>query len=340
MKLFRGLLVLFITTPVWYFLMYSIIKAIHPDRLVWFLFWIYLPLGMVLSILQIVADRSGEKEMSDERFPEDVINKLTQPIDPQALSQAPRGLTSIKSIYVTERLNEAFGFGRWQIIEQVITVTEPRIENRTDRAGKVNTEVILMPMVVVRVSMLLLDYPWFQAWSYGGNDNPDLGDAYKGAVTDAISKMCAMYLGIAQDVFKGLPPERGPQKTKEQIQAEAKAKVEVIKAQMPPNPDLTAQLKGSIAETYASQEPGMHDDPVSEGYVADPEAAPGENDCFDPEKCISKKQAGLFWVNATKNHSAADVKKALAFKGLSSIYKCPKEPRTIFDSLLKWAQKQ
>ena len=265
-----------------------------------------------------------EAVITQERFPEDVIKILTQPIDPQALSQAPRGLTSIKSIYVTERLNEAFGFGRWQIIEQVITVTEPRIENRTDRAGK-EYEVILMPMVVVRVSMLLLDYPWFQAWSYGGNDNPDLGDAYKGAVTDAISKMCAMYLGIAQDVFKGLPPERGPQKTKEQIQAEAKAKVEVIKAQMPPKPDLTAQLEASLEQTPD---------------VSAEEEAPGENDCFDPEKCISKKQAGLFWVNATKNHSAADVKRALAFKGLSSIYKCPKEPRTIFDSLLKWAQKQ
>ena len=202
-----------------------------------------------------------------------------------------------------------------------------------------------MPMVVVRVSMLLLDYPWFQAWSYGGNDNPDLGDAYKGAVTDAISKMCAMYLGIAQDVFKGLPPERGPQKTKEQIQAEAKAKVEVIKAQMPPKPDLKAQLKGSLA--IMDEPPGNYgvghtdeDHNPNNPDHTESDEGPGENDCFDPEKCISKKQAGVFWVNATKNHSAADVKKALAFKGLSSIYKCPKEPRTIFDSLLKWSQKQ
>ena len=59
-----------------------------------------------------------EAVITQERFPEDVIKILTQPIDPQALSQAPRGLTSIKSIYVTERLNEAFGHGRWQIIEQ------------------------------------------------------------------------------------------------------------------------------------------------------------------------------------------------------------------------------
>ena len=98
--------------------------------------------------------------------------------------------------------------------------------------------------------MLLLDYPWFHSMDrMVAMIIPDLGDAYKGAVTDAISKMCAMYLGIAQDVFKGLPAERGPQKTKEQIQAEAKAKVEVIKAQMPPKPDLTAQLEASLEQT-------------------------------------------------------------------------------------------
>ena len=68
-----------------------------------------------------------------------------------------------------------------------------------------------------------------------------------------------MYLGIAQDVFKGLPAERGPQKTKEQIQAEAKAKVEVIKAQMPPKPDLTAQLEASLEQTPdVSAEEAVH----------------------------------------------------------------------------------
>ena len=34
---------------------------------------------------------------------------------------------------------------------------------------------------------------------FGGNDNPDRGDAYKGACTDALSK-CASYLGIGMDV--------------------------------------------------------------------------------------------------------------------------------------------
>ena len=235
---------------------------------------------------------------------------------------------------MTERLNEAFGHGRWEIAEQVITVTEARMETRTNKGGT-EYEVQIMRMVVMRVTMRLLDYPWFQAWSYGGNDNADLGDAYKGAVSDAVSKICAVHFHVALDVYTGLPPDRGPQKTKEQIQAEAKAKVEVIKAQLLKaqryhlQSDFMAQLE---AYTRVEQTPD-----VSAGRRTQPRE---RNDCFDPEKCITKKQAGLFWLHATKNHSAEDVKRALNFKGLSSIYKCPKEPRTIFDSLLKWAQKQ
>ena len=63
-----------------------------------------------------------------ERFPEDVIKILTQPIDPQALSQAPRGLTSIKSIYVTERLNEAFG--HWSLADNRASHHCNRAEDR------------------------------------------------------------------------------------------------------------------------------------------------------------------------------------------------------------------
>jgi len=38
--------------------------------------------------------------------------------------------------------------------------------------------------------------------NFGGNDNADLGDAYKGACTDALTKI-GSYLEIGMDVFKG-----------------------------------------------------------------------------------------------------------------------------------------
>ena len=51
-------------------------------------------------------------------------------------------------------------------------------------------------MVVVKVRLTIpaygIDYE-----CYGGNDNADLGDAYKGATTDALTKI-ASWLGIGK----------------------------------------------------------------------------------------------------------------------------------------------
>lgn len=44
-----------ITLPIWYFIMYTVLSAIHVDRLVWFLFWVYVPMGMVLTIAEKLA---------------------------------------------------------------------------------------------------------------------------------------------------------------------------------------------------------------------------------------------------------------------------------------------
>lgn len=109
--------------------------------------------------------------------------QLVRPLPVEAVTPHPTKtyLSSIKSIYVTERLNEVFGVGSW------------RVEvDKVDQANK---------MVVVKVRLTIpaygIDYE-----CYGGNDNADLGDAYKGATTDALTKI-ASWLGIGQEVFKG-----------------------------------------------------------------------------------------------------------------------------------------
>lgn len=109
--------------------------------------------------------------------------QLVRPLPQEAVTPHPTKtyLSSIKSIYVTERLNEVFGVGSW------------RVEvDKVDQANK---------MVVVKVRLTIpaygIDYE-----CYGGNDNSDLGDAYKGATTDALTKI-ASWLGIGQEVFKG-----------------------------------------------------------------------------------------------------------------------------------------
>ena len=119
------------------------------------------------------------------------LNLLKSPLAQEAITQHPTKtyLSSIKAIYVTERLNDVFGVGAWQIKTNHITTAEKG-------------------MVVVKVEFSVPDYGIYYE-SFGGNDNGgensknfDLGDAYKGATTDAITKI-GSYLGIGIDVFKG-----------------------------------------------------------------------------------------------------------------------------------------
>lgn len=112
-----------------------------------------------------------QKEALDRRLPD------------EAVSQHPtkKFLSSIKSIYVTERLNEVFGVGSWRV--------ETEIVERSER------------MVVIKLRFSIPEYGIYYE-CFGGNDNADLGDACKGATTDALTKVCS-WLGIGAEVFKG-----------------------------------------------------------------------------------------------------------------------------------------
>jgi NhaP-type Na+/H+ or K+/H+ antiporter len=53
------IIALFIEMPIWVYLIYWILSQLNPDRLVWFLFWAYVPVVITTSILgKIIA---GEK---------------------------------------------------------------------------------------------------------------------------------------------------------------------------------------------------------------------------------------------------------------------------------------
>jgi hypothetical protein len=134
--------------------------------------------------------------MTKELTP-DQIAQLKKPLPPEAVKPHPTKpyLSSIKAIYVVERLNDVFGTGKWHLKSEVIN-------DKTD-------------MIVVKTVLTIPEYE-IELESYGGNDNGgegsknhDLGDAYKGAVTDALTKICS-YLGIAMDVYKG-KADKAPQ---------------------------------------------------------------------------------------------------------------------------------
>ena len=98
-------------------------------------------------------------------------------------------LSTIKPIYVTDRLNEVFGIGGWQLRTENVLVY--------DNGTVVNKVIFTVP-----------EYDIYYE-CFGGNDNGgqtskgfDLGDAFKGATTDGLTKICS-YLGIGIDVFRG-----------------------------------------------------------------------------------------------------------------------------------------
>lgn len=123
-----------------------------------------------------------------KKIPNELIEKLSAPLAAEAVKQHPtkKFLSTIKAIYISERLNDVFGLGAWSMTYEIID-KQP--------AGK-------SFHVVVLVTLSIHEYELnFQ--HFGGNDNPDLGDAYKGAVSDALSKIAATHLHIGLNVYKG-----------------------------------------------------------------------------------------------------------------------------------------
>ena len=112
-----------------------------------------------------------------------IAEELSKELPKEALQPIPGKpyLTSIKGIYVTERFNEVFGVGGWRVKVEFV--------ERKDEA------------VVVKVIFEVPDKGIYYE-CYGGNNNKDLGDAYKGATTDALTKI-GSYLGVGLEVFKG-----------------------------------------------------------------------------------------------------------------------------------------
>lgn len=113
---------------------------------------------------------------------EEQLKLLDEPLPADAIKPHPtkKYLSNINSIYVTERMNKVFGVGAWRIKSELV--------EKKDK------------MVVIKTRF---EVPYYDIYyeCYGGNDNPDLGDAYKGAVTDAITKI-GSWLGIGAHVWK------------------------------------------------------------------------------------------------------------------------------------------
>jgi len=59
MKIASGLLAYFVTMPIFFYLTYQVLVRVEASELMWFLYWIYVPVGILAVIMKTVAD-NGE----------------------------------------------------------------------------------------------------------------------------------------------------------------------------------------------------------------------------------------------------------------------------------------
>jgi hypothetical protein len=108
-------------------------------------------------------------------------------------------LTTLKAMYVTERLNDVFGIGRWTIHVEIIERTADYILLQGEFESK--------------------DYDIVIPKQFGGHGTTgkgtEIADGYKSALTDCQSKI-ASYLEIGIEMFKGNinPPNKGANNSK------------------------------------------------------------------------------------------------------------------------------
>ena len=141
--------------------------------------------------------------METKQITAEMKAKLDKPLPPEAIKPhaSKKFLSTINPIFVTERLNDVFGIGSWKVKTEFVT-------SSPTKNGTI--------MVVTKTIFEIPEYGiYFEC--YGGNDNADLGDAYKGSMTDALTKI-GSYLGIGAHVWKNNPtPEQAqPQQQKTQ----------------------------------------------------------------------------------------------------------------------------
>lgn len=135
--------------------------------------------------------------MEHKQLSADQTKALRAALPDEAIKQHPTKnyLHTVNPIYVVERLNDVFGVGGWTIHHEIIEREK---------------------MVVVKAVFEAAEYG-VRLEQFGGNDNPDRGDAFKGACTDALTKI-GSYMGIGADVWKdkyknGQKPGPSPEPT-------------------------------------------------------------------------------------------------------------------------------
>lgn len=51
MKVVSGILAIFVLLPIWYYLLYKILVLVNATEVMFFLFWVYLPVSLFINLI-------------------------------------------------------------------------------------------------------------------------------------------------------------------------------------------------------------------------------------------------------------------------------------------------
>lgn len=51
LKALSAIIVLLLTLPIWFYLLYKVLQAVNASDLMWFLYWIYIPATFIASAI-------------------------------------------------------------------------------------------------------------------------------------------------------------------------------------------------------------------------------------------------------------------------------------------------
>ena len=122
------------------------------------------------------------------RLPKEYREKLSSALPREAIKTHPTKtfLSTIKQIFITERLNDVFGIGGWDFEHNILGIYDNDTYTRTKtKSGKVSNVIVAGRLYAREVDL-------YTPLQYGGGDiegyNTDPSDGFKGAVTDCMSK--------------------------------------------------------------------------------------------------------------------------------------------------------
>lgn len=55
-KLIGTVLWLLVVTPIWYYLIYQVLKRVDASDVMWLLYWIYVPVGLISALCIKIAE--------------------------------------------------------------------------------------------------------------------------------------------------------------------------------------------------------------------------------------------------------------------------------------------